>query len=180
MHCPQCGQKQVSGEMRFCKSCGFSLHGVKELLNSESVSPALENESHKPRQSPRRKGVRHGVILLFISMVFMPLIDLIGNHKGDFLPLMFLMAGLMRILYAVIFQEGAPRKKKQDGALPNVIPITTDQLGTATRGSALPPAQSVPVEAFNGRRVDTAEMVVDQPSVTEQTTKLLNESQDPE
>ena len=113
-------------------------------------------------------------------MVFMPLIGLIGNHKGDFLPLMFLMAGLMRILYAVIFQEGASRKKKQDGALPNVAPIATDQLDTATRGSALPPAQSVPVEAFNGRRVDTAEMVINRPSVTEHTTKLLNESQDPE
>ena len=113
-------------------------------------------------------------------MVFMPLIGLIGNHKGDFLPLMFLMAGLMRILYAVIFQEGAPRKKKQNGAPPNVPQITTDQLGTATRGSALPPAQSVPIEVFNARRVDTAEMVVNQPSVTEHTTKLLNESQDPE
>jgi hypothetical protein len=179
MHCPQCGQRQVSGEMRFCKSCGFSLHGVKELLNSDSGSPTLQDESHKPRQSPRRKGVRHGVILLFISMVFMPLIDLIGNHKGDFLPLMFVMAGLMRILYAVIFQEGAPRKKKQDGALPNVAPITTDQLGTPTIGSALPPAQSVPISEFSARRVDTSEMV-DRPSVTEHTTKLLNESQDPE
>lgn len=112
-------------------------------------------------------------------MVFMPLIDLVGNHRADFLPLMFLMAGLMRILYAVIFQEGAPRKKKQDGSLPYVAPITTEQLGTATRGSELPPAQSVPVAAFNERPVDTVEMVRP-PSVTEHTTKLLNESQDSE
>jgi len=177
MHCPQCGQKQVSGEMRFCKSCGFSLHGVKQLLNGEGGSPAVENESNKPRQSPRRKGVRHGVILLFISMVFMPLIGLIGNHKGDFLPLMFLMAGLMRILYAVIFQEGAPRKKKQDSSLPYVASNTTDQLSTE-RGSALPPSHSMPVPVFSARRMDTAEMV-SPPSVTEHTTKLLDESQDP-
>jgi hypothetical protein len=149
MHCPQCGQKQISGEMRFCKSCGFSLDGVRQLLATDGISPALEKESQKPRQSPRRKGVRHGFILVFISMVFMPLIDLIGNHRGDFLPLMFLMAGLMRILYAVIFQEGAPRRKKQDSSLPYVAPITTDQLGTATRGPALPPSHSVPVAAFN-------------------------------
>lgn len=179
MHCPQCGQEQISAEMRFCKSCGLPLDRVKELLATDSISSAPEKESQKSLQSPRRKGVRHGVILLFISMVFMPLIDLIGNHRGDFLPLMFLMAGLMRILYAVIFQEGAPRKKKQDGALPSVAPITTDQLGPATRRSALPPAQNVPVEASNARRVDTAEMV-NRPSVTEHTTKLLNESQDPE
>ena len=179
MHCPQCGQEQISGEMRFCKSCGFPLDGVRELLATGNISPTLEKESHKPRQSPRRKGVRQGVILLFISMVFMPLITLLGKPRGDFLPMMFLMAGLMRILYAVIFQEGAPRKKKQDSSLPYVAPITTDQLGPATRGSALPPSQGVPVAAFNARRVDTAEMV-NPPSVTEHTTKLLNESQDPE
>jgi hypothetical protein len=179
MHCPQCGQEQISGDMRFCKSCGFSLDGVRELLATGNVSSALEKEGHKPRRSPRREGVRQGVILLFISMVFMPLITLIGKPRGDFVPMMFLMAGLMRILYAVIFQEGEPRKKKQDSSLPNVTPITTDQLGTATRGSALPPAQSVPVAAFSARRVDTAEMV-NPPSVTEHTTKLLNESRNPE
>ena len=177
MHCPQCGQEQISCEVRFCKSCGFSLDGVKELL-ATGVSPVLEKQSHKERRSPRRKGVRHGVILLFISMVFMPF-DLIGEPQGKVLPLMFLMAGLMRILYAVIFQEGAPREKKQDRSLPYVAPITTDQLGAATRGSALPPSHSVPVSVFSARRMDTAEMV-SAPSVTEHTTKLLDESQDPQ
>jgi hypothetical protein len=165
--------------MRFCKSCGFSLDGVRELLATGNISPALEKESHKPRQSPRRKGVRHGVILLFISMVFMPLINLIGKPQGEFLPMIFLMAGLMRILYAVIFQEGAPRKKNQDNSQPYVAPITTAQLGTPTRGSALPPSQSVPASVFSARRMDTAEMVTP-PSVTERTTKLLDESQEPE
>ena len=118
MHCPQCGEEQISGEVRFCKTCGLPLDGIKELLATGSISPALEEESHKPHQSPRSKGVRQGVILLFISMVFMPLITLFGKPRGEFLPMMFLMAGLMRILYAVIFQERAPRKKQQDSALP--------------------------------------------------------------
>jgi hypothetical protein len=177
MHCPQCGQEQISGEVNFCKSCGFSLDGVKELLATGNW-PALEKQSHKERRSPRRKGVRHGVILLFIAMVFMPLIDLIGEPRGKVLPLMLLMAGLMRILYAVIFQEGAPRKNEQDSSLPYVAPITTDQLGSATRGFALPRSQKSPVAAFNARRMDTAEVVP--PSVTEHTTKLLDESQEPE
>ena len=178
MHCPQCGQEQISGEVRFCKTCGFSLDGVKELLGTDGTSPALERQSHKERQSPRRKGVRHGVILLFISMVFMPLITVLGKGRGEFLPMIFLMAGLMRILYAVIFQEGAPQKKKQDNSLPYVAPLTTDQLGTAARGSALPPSHSVAVPAYRSRRAETAEMA-DPPSVTEHTTKLLDESQDP-
>ena len=178
MHCPQCGQEQVSDEMRFCKSCGFSLDGVRELLATGNISPALEKESHKPRESPRRKGVRLGVILLLISMVFMPFINLIGKPQGEFLPMIFLMAGLMRILYAVIFQERAPRKKKQDSSRRYVDPITTDQLDAATRRSALPPSHSIPLSEFSARRMDTAEMA-SPPSVIERTTKLLDESAEP-
>src|SRR5687767_6352312 len=178
MHCPQCGQEQVSPEMRFCKNCGFSLDGVRELLATPAISSAQEYDSVKPGQSPRRKGVRHGVILLFISMVFMPLIDLIGKPQGEFLPMIFLMAGLMRILYAVIFQEGASRKKKQNGSLPGVRPIETDQLDQAARRSALPPSHSVPISALSARRMDTAEMA-SPPSITERTTKLLDESPEP-
>jgi hypothetical protein len=178
MHCPQCGQEQVSAAMRFCKACGFPLDGVRELLASGNISPTLEKEGRKPRESPRRKGVRQGVILLFIFMVSMPLYGLIG--KAVFaLPPLFLMAGLMRILYAVIFQEGAPRRKKQDSSLPYVAPITTDQPGTEGRGSALPPSHSMPVPVFSTRGLDTAEMV-SPPSVMEHTTKLLDESQDSE
>ncbi|HUQ34446.1 MAG TPA: hypothetical protein VM095_20155 [Pyrinomonadaceae bacterium] len=97
-----------------------------------------------------------------------------GNRRGDFLPMMFFMAALMRILYAVIFQEGAPRKKKQKGSRPSA-PITTERLGTTTRGTALPPSRGVHVAAFYTQRVNTAQMVRP-PSVTEHTTKLLNES----
>lgn len=82
----------------------------------------------------------------------------------------------MPILYAVIFQKGAPRKKKHDGSLP-YTPVITERLGTARRRSALPPSQGVPVATFNTPRANTAEMV-SPPSVTEHTTKLLNESQD--
>ena len=178
MHCPQCGQQQISGEVRYCKSCGFPLDGVRELLASGGISSTIEKESQKPSQSPRRQGVRQGVILLFITVVLMPLTMIIGNHAKFIIP-MFLMAGLMRILYAVIFQEGAPRKKRQQlNTLRDVAPSTIDRLGTATRGTALPTAQSVPVTAFDARRVDTREMV-NPPSVTDHTTKLLNESPDP-
>ena len=178
MHCPQCGQEQISTEMRFCKACGFPLDGVRELLATGNLSPTLDKEDRKPRESPRRKGVRQGVMLLFICIVSVPLYGLIGKPVFA-LPPLFLIAGLMRILYAVIFQESAPRKKKQDGPLPYVAPITTDQVGTERSGSALSPSHSMPVPVFSTRRMDNAEMV-NPASVTEHTTKLLDESQDSE
>jgi len=179
MHCPHCGQQQISGEVHFCKSCGFSLNAVRELLATGGTSSPIEKESHKPIASRRRKGVRQGVILLFIMMVLTPLTMLLGN-QGKFLIPMFLMAGLMRILYAVIFQEAAPRKKQQQlNTLSHVAPNTIDQLGAAARGTALSSAQNVPVTAFHARRDDTREMFKPQ-TVTEHTTKLLNESRDSE
>jgi len=178
MHCPQCGQEQIFGEARFCKSCGFPLDGIRELLATGNISPNLDKEGRQPRESQRRKGVRQGVILLFMFMVSMPLYGLIGKRVLA-LPPLFLMAGLLRILYAVIFQEGAPRKKKQNSSMSYVAPITTDQPGTEGSRSALPPSHSMPVPVFSDRRLDTAEMV-SPPSVTERTTKLLDESQDSE
>ena len=174
MHCPRCGQKQFSDDAHFCKSCGFPLDRVKELLVSGGVSPTLEKENQKPGESPRRRGVRRGVALLFICLALAPLTTLLGDRRGGFLPMMFLMAGLLRILYAIIFQEGARRKKKRSGSLPSA-PTTFEQLGTATRGSALAPPRGVPVAAFYTQRVNTAQMV-SPPSVTEHTTKLLKTS----
>jgi hypothetical protein len=177
MHCPQCGQKQVSDEVRYCKGCGFALSAVKELLATGGISPT-ETDSTKPQMSPRRRGVRQGAILLFIAMCLLPLAALIGERGGEVLPLMFVMAGLMRMLYARIFQEGAPSRDAQRRALTHAPPNRIEQLGP-TSDRALPPAQAVPVTEFQASRGVTKEMA-SPPSVTEHTTKLLNESQDHE
>ena len=42
MHCPQCGLQQISGEIRFCRSCGFSLSGVKELVIPDEKAAKAE------------------------------------------------------------------------------------------------------------------------------------------
>ena len=196
MHCPQCGQKQVSDEMRFCKSCGFALGAVKELLTTGGVSPN-EIETTKPRLSPKRRGVRQGAILLFIGICTLPLTALLGETGvGEFIPLMFVMAGLMRMLYAVIFQEGAPSRDAQRRALSYAAPNSIEQMGSANN-RALPSAQGVPVpqgvpvtdfqtaRGVNAARGVTAAREVTKemaapPSVAEHTTKLLNEAQDHE
>jgi len=36
MHCPKCGQQQVSDEMRFCSRCGFALGIVTELILTQN------------------------------------------------------------------------------------------------------------------------------------------------
>jgi hypothetical protein len=171
MYCPQCGQQQVSDELRFCSRCGFQLNGVTELLATGGLLPGLEKKSDRKPRSPRYEGVRQGTLIMFVAMVLVPLADVLPPY-GEVLPVMIIMAGLMRLLYAVIFQEGAAKQKKQDSApsayTPSVLPRRT---GGAV---ALPPSQSVPVENYVPRRVETAEMKPP-PSVTEHTTKLLDD-----
>ena len=175
MHCPQCGQ-QFSGEVRFCKSCGFSLNSIRELLAPTDSSPKLEKETHKKRLSRSRMGMYRGVIILSMGIVLLSFSDF--KNKLFPLELVILICGLMRIVYAMIVQEDRQRKKKQVHLPPDIAPITTNHLGAATLNTALPIPQTVPVSVFRARRMDTAEMV-HSPSVTEHTTKLLDESREP-
>src|SRR5205807_9562916 len=81
---------------------------------------------------------------------------------------------LMRILYAIIFEQSARSARRDAPAY--APPITPAQLNASVRGSALPPPQSVPASDFTSRRVNTIELV-SPPSVTENTTRLLDEDQ---
>ena len=177
MYCPQCGQQQVSDELRFCSRCGFQLGGVTQLLAAGGELAGLSRGEHKRQRSPRREGVRQGVLLMFAAMVLVPLSELFRPH-GEVLPVTLMMLGLMRILYAVIFQEGDARRKRREAASANYVPPTSpQQMNAGARGVALPPSQSVPVGGYAARRVETAE-IAQPPSVTENTTKLLDRRDD--
>src|SRR5438477_6865500 len=146
MFCPKCGQQQASDDMSFCSRCGLPLDGVKQLLAADGRLPALEKEGRKPRRSPRRQGVRQGVLLMFVFLILLPLTEAIPNHRLDFLPMIFMMAGLVRILYAVFFQEGAPRRKRRDAS-----PGTAARLVWNARRPALPAPQGIPAEEWRAR-----------------------------
>src|ERR1051326_5158826 len=60
MFCPQCGQQQVTGVVRFCSRCGFPLDGVLHLLNSGGQLPVDRGPAEPVPISPRRKGVKQG------------------------------------------------------------------------------------------------------------------------
>ncbi len=186
MHCPQCGQQQVSGEVRFCSRCGFPLGGVIELLANGGSLPTQEAGAMKRARSPRYEGVRQGVSMFFIGAVLVPLLGIINSFQVNgstlldiLVPItavLFFVGGFMRILYAAIFEEGAPHTYTQPAAMPYAPPTTPPQLNVGARANALPPAQSIPVSTWR-QRPNTAEMV-HPPSVTENTTRLLDEPPD--
>jgi hypothetical protein len=179
MFCPQCSQQQASDERRFCSRCGFPLSVVAELLASGGVLAAhAEAEMEKPVVSPRGRGVRQGVALLFIGWVITAVIAVLTStahaHPEVFIPMagiLFNGLGLGRIVYALLFEESMSPRKQQ--AAPRYAPpvATTNELSGAPPVTALPPAQSIPVSDYQRPRAADA---VQPPSVTEHTTKLLD------
>lgn len=184
MHCPQCGQQQVSGEVRFCSRCGFPLGGVIELLANGGNLPTRESGIEKSKRSPRYEGVRQGVTMFFIGAVLVPLLAIINSFQVNgstlldiLVPIsavLFFVGGFVRILYAAIFEEGVPpHAYAQSASMPYTPPATPPQLNVGARATALPPAQSIPVSAWR-QRPNTAE-IIQPPSVTENTTRLLDD-----
>ncbi|HSK72447.1 MAG TPA: zinc ribbon domain-containing protein [Pyrinomonadaceae bacterium] len=168
MYCPQCSQQQTSDGMRFCSRCGFPLDGVAKLIAGGGSLPALEEEAGKTLSSPRRRGVQQAVILIFISILLIPLVDVIGSPYHEALIFIFLLAGILRALYALAFQEGKvfkPRKRKESDA--------ASQITANLSSYALPSSQPSTLN-FRDPRTRTAEMVESPDSVTENTTKLLD------
>jgi len=184
MFCPQCGQQQAVSEMRFCSRCGFPLGGVAELLaNGGVLQSAGGEELREQALSPRRRGVKQGVVMMLLGSVIVPILGILNSYQED-TPLLdilvavsaiiFFAGGLMRILYSLLFEPLTPGINRD--ALADVPPVSPATLNARPHVSALPPAQSIPVSDFTPRRMNTAELM-HPPSVTENTTRLLDEEQ---
>ena len=186
MYCPQCGQEQASSEMRFCSRCGFPLGGVTDLLARGGVpattqTPLAGKTVPQVRGlSPRQKGTRQGIMLMLSSLLVVPVIAILSHNifgwEGLIIPLAALITfigGLLRIIYARLYEDDTPETVTE--ALPAyAAPPAPAHLNARARVSALPPQQSIPASDFAPRRANTAELVPP-PSVTENTTRLLDE-----
>jgi hypothetical protein len=81
------------------------------------------------------------------------------------------VGGPFRMLYAGLFEEGAPRRVMTYGPPPTNAP---HQFGPPRQNVALPPPPARSPSAW--RRPNTAELV-SPPSVTENTTRLLDKEE---
>ncbi len=169
MYCPKCGQQQLSDNTRFCSRCGIPITGLAEWLASGGEL-AVRNEENATMMSasPKRKGIRRGAKLMFLSGVLMPVFFffslLIGAPIPLLIPITIFLIGLSLMLYARLFSEEALPVKSQQ-AQPS-------RLDTMPSSAALPPSSSIRMHDVGGQQVRTAELAP--PSVTEHTTKLLN------
>ena len=175
MFCPQCGQQQANGVIRFCSRCGFPLDGVIQLLGTGGMMPVYRAPDEPVAISARRKGVKQGGLLLLSGAVLVPLLGVMASFgNSTFLEIMIAFAaiicfigGPLRMLYAALFEEGAPSPVRMYGP----PPVARPQFGPPMQHQALPPPAARQASGWRARP-NTAELVTP-PSVTENTTRLL-------
>src|SRR2546422_5304487 len=79
MFCLRCGQQQATDTLRFCSRCGFPLEGAMVLLAHGGMLPRYEPTDQEKKNSPRRKGVKQGVLLMLIGAVIVPLLGVFAG-----------------------------------------------------------------------------------------------------
>src|SRR6266404_3174288 len=176
MHCPQSARQIISDDMRFCKHCGFGLDGLKDLL-----TPSVPVEVNPPGllnirvgADPRSlTGLNQAAYLLLLS--FVPIIVAIvqGVFSFNLLPPLLLIKAFVVLLTLPIVRFGyAIYEAKQEWKPPK-----KGQIRTSTHKLELHQANSTSGTALSVQRVNTAE-IIQPPSITEHTTKLLNRSEE--
>src|SRR6185295_6013983 len=167
MYCPNCGQQQVSDEMKFCSRCGLALSGLADWLAGGALPVRREEAVQISADSPRRKGIRRAAKLMFFSGVLFPIFLVISiaiDEPGPLaIPFIIFFISAVMMLYARIFSDKT--------AASNYQAPQTSALGSA-RGS-LPPPTSIPIPAAGRQQVRTNELA-QPPSVTDHTTRLLD------
>src|SRR5215203_1691190 len=173
MHCPKCGQQQISNETRFCSRCGLLLSGIARIVANDGVVQTQKTGLTGNIDSPKRHGIKQGVFMFLLTFLVVPLlamVTLLFNIK-PFLPaigaLLLGIGGLLRVAYAFLLESGVGGRADIDGqhALPPM----------EHRGE-LPGSQFVPASAYSSPGSswrDTNDLQRTPGSVTDSTTKLL-------
>jgi hypothetical protein len=178
MYCPKCSQLQASDDIRFCSRCGFALTGVAMLLDNDGVVPQPTGVTVQKLPQSRKRLMAESGIFTAISWAAL----IIATYSFDYggpqeslakmaAVLFFFLSliGLIRFLYGFLFAK--------DVIVQPVISTSSKAASTAAMPAQIRnalPAQRDWVATDHPRRENTQEMVA-RPSVTENTTSLLQD-----
>ncbi len=184
MHCPSCGQQQVSNETKFCSRCGLPLGIVSEVLHYGGYLPQLAELNKKKRSLfSRRNGLAFSLLwFLFFMFIMTPLWGILGvDELAAASAVIGLFGSIMLMISTFIFlKKEMPAHQFDQRNFPNAQGQGHYDLGGKQPGyGALPPQQSVPASVYSAPQTgswrDTSDL---QPtSVTEGTTKLLEKNE---
>ncbi len=190
MFCPKCSQTQATDDVRFCSRCGLPLEVVAAVVANGGMLPPLPQPAGidgVPPPSPRLRGVRMGGKMILLGILVLPLLVLVTEalrmpeEPSIAAAVIFFLGGIVRILYALLFEDGPLRRPKPQPALAGPVYTPPPQFADrswARPDAALPPArESIPTDFYAPPRVTTTEALKPPPSVAEGTTRLLDKEQ---
>ncbi|HMJ09115.1 MAG TPA: hypothetical protein VK468_08920 [Pyrinomonadaceae bacterium] len=178
MHCPTCGQLQVSDETRFCSRCGLLLTGIAQVMVNGGVLPTIHPNSETAVSTPRKRGMKQGLFIFLLAFLIVPIITILtiaANAEPYVVVLSAILLGagaMLRVAYALMFESNLPAVQ-QAPVGGRFSPHDTE--------AALPPPQSIPASAYTspaGSWRDTADLQEHPSSITDSTTKLLQKERD--
>lgn len=169
-------------DTNYCSRCGFLLAAVGELLQTGGVDP-LASARTSSVQSPRKRGLKQGLFLFLLTFLVAPLMGMvtvalrIEPFLVGFAVVLCFIGGLLRMAYALMFESsepGVPTLEEKVLAGANTL--------RSVRANTLPPRSTPPAASHftpgAGNWRDTNDL---QPtSVTESTTRLLDDDEKPQ
>jgi hypothetical protein len=184
MHCPRCGQQQVSEDIKFCSRCGFPLGLVSEILVHGGFLPQLADLQNKGKKwLTRNFGLKISLLwFLLVCFILLPLAAITKAPGGVVagLAIIGFCGGLLMAALAYLFLPNEMKALPGQQALPNETAAPQHLKGQPNQ-TALPPATSQPVSSYappsagSWKAPETGELVPQ--SVTEGTTKLLQKDE---
>ena len=175
MFCPRCGQQAVE-DVRFCSRCGLPLGAAAELVEAGGE---LARPDAGGGLTPRQRGTRKGLMITVGGLIFFAVGFLLtAAIRDELFPLLILAGliitvGVMRMLYGLLLEEHAPAEKSLKHTAADAAPTLARG---AARAGELPPARAVPANVYAKPGAQTSDMAAT-PSVTENTTRLLDEDE---
>lgn len=180
MHCPRCGQQQVSQETRFCARCGLPLTAIAGVLDNHGELP---QQPLIPANATSLLTRKNGLIFTafwFLIMLFI-VTPILAILDGDVLVaisgVLSIFGSLLFLLVSLVLLPKSSTRKTADLPDPGRSERQSSlsgrpNYGELPAGNPVGVADFVPPSAGMWRAPDTDDLA--RPgSVTESTTKLL-------
>jgi uncharacterized protein with PQ loop repeat len=182
MHCPRCGQQQVTNDTKFCSRCGFQLGLVAELLNNGGFLPQLaELYKSKSTRFTRKNGIIFSILWFIFFVMMVPAFFGIANEdESAAVSAVFgVFTTMMLLVVSLAFLKKPSRGFELPGADVNTTRPAHLNAGMPMQG--LPPQQAQPAASYMppeaGWRAPETGDLQRPASVVEGTTKLLKKDE---
>ena len=181
MHCPRCGQQQISNQIKFCSRCGLPLEIVAEVLSHDGFLPQLNYLQENKKWFTRKSGLKIALLWFAFFMFFLLPLATITDAPEEVVIAIVTLSFTVGFLISLLSWLFLPSSRETVKNKFEKEQFTTRELNKKRVNAELLPLKDstvssyVPPAAGLWKAPDTGELVPY--SVTDHTTKLLQKDE---